>query len=207
MTERKEIHERVLKAKSKKELAEAYNEWAKRYDIDLVDEMGYVAPVHAAGLFNKHLKESGKILDAGCGTGLVGECLHKMGFSDITGLDYSGDMLQQAEQKGIYTALLQGDLNDLHEIKDNKFDGVISVGTFTSGHVGPGALKELVRITKPGGVICFTVRDSAWLEDGYDGAIAAMVKDGMWKLLEEQDFDYIRSEGSLCRTCVYQVAI
>ena len=206
MTQRKELHERVLKAKSKQELAEAYNEWAMRYDTDLVDEMGYVAPIHAAELFHKHLAESVKILDAGCGTGLVGECLRQMGYTDITGLDYSADMLQQAEKKKVYTALLQGDLNNLHEIENNKYDGIISVGTFTSGHVGPEALNELVRVSRPGGIICFTVRDSAWEEDKYDAAITSMVNNGKWILLEEQDFDYIRSEGSLCRTCVYQVA-
>ena len=168
--------------------------------------MGYVAPINAAGLFNRHMAASATVLDAGCGTGLVGECLHQMGYRNIVGLDYSKKMLKEAESKQVYSALLQGDLNDLHDINDNQYNGVISVGTFTSGHVGPGALNELIRVTRPAGIICFTVRDSAWQEESYDAAITSMVKDGKWELLEEKDFDYIRSEGSLCRTCVFQVA-
>jgi hypothetical protein len=41
MAIRKEIHDRVLSATCKEELATVYGEWAEHYDKDLIDEMGY----------------------------------------------------------------------------------------------------------------------------------------------------------------------
>jgi hypothetical protein len=40
MPTRKEIHDRVLKATDKDELAASYSEWATDYDRDVVDELG-----------------------------------------------------------------------------------------------------------------------------------------------------------------------
>jgi len=38
-----------------------------------------------------------EILDFGCGTGLVGQCLNEMGYSNISGIDASEKMLELAE--------------------------------------------------------------------------------------------------------------
>ncbi|SHJ41409.1 Methyltransferase domain-containing protein [Desulfatibacillum alkenivorans DSM 16219] len=207
MSSRKEIHDRVLNATGKQELMDAYKEWADKYDADLIDEMGYVAPVIAGKLLLRYIKNPGiKILDAGCGTGLVGAFLSENGCTDITGLDYSQDMLEQAKGKDVYQSLVQGDLTQTLDIERNAYDAVISVGTFTSGHVGPQALGELVRITKPGGLICFTVREAAWIEDDYRNEIARMKKGKAWTALEEKTSDYIQKEGSTCKVCLYQVA-
>ena len=206
MSNRKEIHDRVLNAAGKDELMAAYKEWADKYDTDLIDEMGYVAPVIAGKLLLKYVNDPAvEILDAGCGTGLVGAFLSENGYSNITGLDYSPEMLSQAKGKDVYQALIQCDLTQTLDIAENTYDAVISVGTFTSGHVGPEALGELVRITKPGGCICFTVRESVWTEDNYQDEIAKIEKTKKWELLEEQTTDYIKQEGSTCKVCLYQV--
>lgn len=207
MTKRKPIHDRVLNATNKDELKAAYSEWAEQYDSDLVEELGYVAPVLAAKVLEKDLDDkTAQILDAGCGTGLVGEVLAREGYRDIHGLDFSEHMLQQARQKDIYTALHQADLTKRLDIDDNTYDAVISVGTFTCGHVGPQALNELVRITKPGGPICFTVRDTAWQDDNYRKTVQAMESRGKWEQEEELLTGYIEKEGSRCKICLYRVA-
>jgi len=186
----------------------AYKEWADKYDTDLIDEMGYVAPVIAGKLLLKYVNAPAvEILDAGCGTGLVGAFLSENGCSNITGLDYSQEMLSQAKGKDVYHALIQCDLTQILDIAENPYDAIICVGTFTSGHVGPEALDELVSITKPGGCICFTVRESAWTEDNYQDEIAKIEKNKGWKLLEEQTTDYIQQEGSTCKVCLYQVTV
>jgi predicted TPR repeat methyltransferase len=207
MADRKEIHDRVLNASTTEELAKAYNEWADNYDQDLIDEMGYVAPLIATQLFSDNVEDrSTIILDAGCGTGLVGEHLRRHGYKNIEGLDYSRAMLEKAGQKEIYQKLTQGDLTETLDIASNTFDAVISVGTFTCGHVGPEAFDELLRIVKPGGHICFTVRDQAWEEDSYLDKIGALQRDGAWTMLTESTADYIKSDGSNCRICLYQVS-
>lgn len=205
MATRKEIHQRVLDATSKEDLATVYGEWAEQYDKDLIDEMGYVAPALASQLLQEYVDDlNARILDAGCGTGLVGSYLHQKGFRNLEGFDYSAQMLEKAKDKKIYTRLHQGDLTVRLNLADNCFDAIISVGTFTCGHVGPEALDELIRITKPGGYLCFTVRDQAWEEDNYRSAMDKIEQSGAWKRLEEKTTDYIEQDGSSCNICIYQ---
>jgi predicted TPR repeat methyltransferase len=203
---RREIHERVLRAQNPDELAAAYADWAESYDADLIGEMGYQAPVAAADLLHMHLgSQSIRILDAGCGTGLVGQELSRLGYRQLVGLDYSADMLEHARLKGVYRQLLQRDLTKPLDIEDNHFDAIICVGTFTLGHVGPNTLTELVRITQAGGLICFTVRDEAWTQDNYETTINALRDNQALETLEELLTPYIEEEGSSCHICLVRV--
>lgn len=205
MNKRRKIHDRVLNAASREELMTAYGEWAEHYDHDLLQEMGYVAPMIAANLLEDHMAQKGaRVLDAGCGTGIVGELLHQKGYGNIEGLDYSPSMLEKAEAKGIYQALHRGDLTGTLDIAVDTYDAVISVGTFTCSHVGPGAFEELVRITRAGGWLCFTVREQAWEEDDYRTRVDDMERRGLWEQRESITADYIRQEGARCKVCLYR---
>ena len=208
MPKRREIHERVLNAVNKEELASAYSEWAETYDTDLVDEMGYVAPVLTCELLLEYLENvQAKILDAGCGTGLVGSYLYQHDYHNVEGFDYSSAMLKKAKAKSIYRDLYQGDLTTTLKLPDNHYTAIISVGTFTSGHVGPEAFEELIRITHPEGYLCFTVRDQAWEKDNYRSTLIDLEQKGLWKLVEERTMPYIQQEGSNCKICLYQKSI
>ena len=206
MSNRREIHDRVLQAADKHQLASAYAEWASTYDADLVDEMGYRAFSIASDLLISHLRSSqARILDVGCGTGLVGSYLTRAGYASIDGLDYSADMLAQAKAKSVYSNLLQGDMTRTLALPDDFYDAVICVGTFTLGHVGPGALRELARVSRPGGYICFTVRDAAWRQHEYARHIDELSDHGVWELLESREAPYIEEEGSMCQVVLCQV--
>jgi len=206
MVGRREIHERVLQANNPDELAAAYADWAGNYDADLIEEMGYQAPVAAAELLHVYLaSQSVRILDAGCGTGLVGQELSRLGYRQLVGLDYSADMLEHARKKGVYQQLLQRDLTKPLDIEDNQFNAIICVGTLTLGHVGPDALAELVRITEAEGLICFTVRDEAWTQDDYETIINALQNNQALEMLEERVISYIEEDGSSCHVCVARV--
>ena len=50
-------------------------------------------------------------------------------------------------------------------IETNTYDGVISTGVFVEGHVQMESLFELVRITKPGGYIVYTLYDPEYTLD------------------------------------------
>ncbi len=207
MSNRKPIHDRVLNATTKDELIAAYAEWADQYDSDLINDMGYVAPVTAGALLQSRLSDrNARILDAGCGTGIVGEVLHQNGYDNVEGIDYSQHMLEKAAEKGVYKGLSQGDLMQPLDIADDSYDAIISVGTFTCSHVGPAAMSELIRITKPGGYICFTVREQAWEAEDYRAKMEGIEASGIWEMKEQHTADYIQQEGSQCVVCLYQVA-
>ena len=112
-TERKPVDNHLLKvygATTSEALNAAYLGWAKDYDTD-VNSMGYRFPILGAAILARHLlKNNATILDAGAGTGLVGGWLHDLGFTHLTALDSSPEMLQQAHLRGVYSQLEAGDL-------------------------------------------------------------------------------------------------
>ena len=83
------------------ETRDAYKDWAKSYDEDTVEGMGYVAPAVAADKVKSLVKPDAVILDAGCGTGLAGVELAERGFKTIDGMDLSPEMLDVAREKGV----------------------------------------------------------------------------------------------------------
>ena len=131
-------------------------------------DWNYTGPKETSEVFNKHAKDKTiKIFDAGCGTGLVGVELKKFGFSNFYGADLSQTLLDLVPE-GLYKSLEKVDLNKRINHDDNSFDAVMCVGTFTFGHVKPPALDEFVRITKNGGLICFTINEGIHEEYGFD---------------------------------------
>ena len=106
-----------------------------------------------------------KILDAGCGTGRVGEVCQRdknnVAIDLIDGIDYSQGMLDVAKTKNAYNNLTVVDLTkpfDPTLFPTNTYDAMLCSGVFLQGHVGPEAIPELSRVVKVGGLLCFTVR-------------------------------------------------
>ncbi len=194
-------------AETQDQLNEAYKHWATEYDRDTVQGMGYVGPVTACKMLDTYLESpKSRVLDAGCGTGLVGEILARHGYGQLDAIDISQDMLEVAKEKDVYGKLIQADMNEpLKKFKDDTYDASICVGTFTYAHVGPDAFDELIRITKPGGYVCFTIRDGAYQEYGYRQRMHELEATNQWELLEMAKQDYLVKEGVTAKFCVYRV--
>jgi SAM-dependent methyltransferase len=165
-------------AQTPQELISAYSQWAPTYDKDSVVEFGYKAPDVASAVLSKHvLDKSSRILDLGVGTGLVGERLAALGYSYLVGVDLSPEMIELARNKAVYRNLFVDNAiamrSDDHP--DDCYDALICVGTFTPNHLDSSALKELVRVVRPGGVICLSLRDD-YLNDAKSGMRATLDK-------------------------------
>ena len=158
----------VYNEKSSIKLKQHYKSWANDYDQDLID-WGYAYPSQLKKIISQDikLKKSSKILDAGCGTGLVAEVLGDMNFKNIVGLDYSLDMLKIAKDKKIYTRLIQESLNKKTSLRSNQFDVVLCTGVLTSGHVGAKAINELIRVTKNKGYLILSIAESIYEKLGF----------------------------------------
>lgn len=148
-----------------------YAEWAASYDSDFVREQGYLLHLHVAQQFVE-AGGIGPVLDMGAGTGICGAALRDLGKGPIDATDISAEMLGIARQKDIYRDLFDADLLVGLPVSDETYAGVVSSGTFTTGHVGPDGLDELLRVTKSGGIITISVNaqhfESAGFSDKLD---------------------------------------
>ena len=103
------------------ELEERYDRWAADYDSDLLNEFGWLAPQQAADVFRRYVPTSARVLDAGAGTGLVGESLKRLGYSNIEALDLSLGMLEEARKKNAYSAFHQMTLGETLDFATGTF--------------------------------------------------------------------------------------
>lgn len=151
--------DRVYAAKTPQELLQVYEEWAADYERDLVQGMGWDKPSKVGETLLPYLPEQARILDVAAGTGLMGHFLHHHGQPDLSALDFSKEMLQQAKNRGVYRHFHQHDLLEPLPLERHQYDAITAVGIFTEGHLGPEVLPALKYLLKPGGLLAFSLRD------------------------------------------------
>ncbi|KAJ5698771.1 hypothetical protein N7462_000776 [Penicillium macrosclerotiorum] len=178
-----------------------YDKWAATYNDEVGDEaQNYVAPVLVAQAAIKFKSPKSPadsvILDAGCGTGLVGQALAISGAKAIDGIDLSQPMLDVARETGVYRQLAQADLTTQINTKDETYDTVVCVGTFTLGHVGPNpALREFVRVLKNNGIIVATILEEIWVPGGFKAEVEKLQAEGLVKVAAMELIDYVKGHG------------
>ncbi len=185
----------VYSSQNEQELEERYDQWAEEYDADLESEYGWISPQRTSEYVAKHVAKEGSILDAGAGTGLVGECLHEMGFQNMTAMDLSVGMLEVARRKNIYQGLDQMTMGETLGYETDQFDASVIVGVFTQGHAPASSIDELVRVVKGGGHIVFSLRTDTYLENGFKDKMDSLESAGLWKLVEVSDAYYPLPKG------------
>ncbi|MCF6322004.1 MAG: class I SAM-dependent methyltransferase [Rhizobiaceae bacterium] len=187
---------RAYSLTSDEETKTFYKDWAATYDDTMVGGLGYLTPQKAAILLASYLEnKSDKILDVGTGTGLAGKELAALGYTDIDGMDYSAPMLAMARQRGVYSQLIEADLNKPLSLGDNTYDAITCVGTFTHGHVKSDCLDELFRILKSGGRFVTVIRKNYWQPAGFAAKVDELTQAGIMRTLSsEEDSNYVESD-------------
>lgn len=186
MTEQNRV-QWVYAARNEQELEERYDQWAAEYDGDLAADFGWLSPQRTADTLAKYVDREAVILDAGAGTGLVGQCLYDLGYRRLTAMDLSQGMLEVARQKNIYQGLDQMVMGEALDYATDNFDATVVVGVFTQGHAPAASLDELVRVTKPGGHIVFSLRTDTYRENGFKEKQEALEAAGLWQRVEVTD--------------------
>lgn len=191
-----------------------YNLMAQDYE-NTVQAWGYTMPRDTAALLVKLFKNDSlsgscvlRILDVGCGDGLVADELAKLdedveldiatpGESDkicskmrmqLTGLDISQKMLDLALPKNKYFKLIKTDASsaekyDPNVIPSDHFDGLVCVGT--TSYLKTAVMRDWIRTMKSSGLAVFTCKTASWRE--WEAAMEELVTDGLWKHVHTSD--------------------
>lgn len=160
---------------------EYYDTIAHNYE-GIVRGWGYNMPEALVDNLEKgmkilHMKLDGlSVLDLGCGSGLVGVALKARNVNDIVGVDYSVKQLATAETKGCYKLTQKVDLLEPLPLSSNHWDITICSGCST--YLNPGVLKEWCRVTKAGGVVAFSHKNTHL--GPYEEEQDRMEQDGLW---------------------------
>ncbi|XP_022093933.1 uncharacterized protein LOC110981058 [Acanthaster planci] len=191
---RKEAHSHT----SAEALLEFYNSWAQTFDQVALGG-GYKAPFTFAAVADEVIDDkSSRVLDAASGTGLIGKELKKLGFTCIDALDPSQDSLDKSKEHQSYSEYICDTLDE-HQTKipDNHYNAIVMVGAFgIAGHVDESCFTELIRLTKPGGYIIFTVSEKVLeqIEERMEVAIGAHSQQGRWEIVGYRWIQYFLNE-------------
>lgn len=174
---------RLYNARSLDELRKAYDDWADTYDSQIFNDYGFRGHEFVVTAARAHLDDQARILDAGAGSGMLGVAASAAGFTNVDAMDLSVGMLEKAVERGVYTDVRTGVLGTSLDYATDSYDAVLSSGVFTPGHAPPESFRELVRIVKAGGVVCFTLRHDV-TPAGFHEEMDALVAEGLWELVE-----------------------
>ena len=162
---------------------EVYEAWAPTYEQDLIEGYGYNAHrIGAHALAEAGVDRSSAVIDMGCGTGLVAQCLRDEGFSCIDGADASPEMLQVAKSKGVYRNLLHVDLTAPDALAPKTYAAGVAVGVFGGGHIGPQHLACFAGPIQPGGLIALFANGIPFIEDNYAEHLRTLESNGLWTI-------------------------
>lgn len=140
-----------------------FDRFAERFDGKLVDDLGYRAPGQMVELVMLHRPDFSAVLDLGCGTGLGGEALVRLG-APIVGVDLSGAMLEKARARGQYRELVRDDLAAFLPTRPAAFDLVFAADVLIYFGDLASVVDGVAAALEPGGLFAFSTEhgDADW---------------------------------------------
>lgn len=131
-----------------------FDDFAEDFESKLHD-LDYKAPDYIADALHR-IFPLGDVLDAGCGTGLVGDKIAPM-CTTLTGVDLSGEMLKIAKERGIYTHLHQADLNDFLRDTSAQYNAIVAGDVLCYFGDLQAILTQFYKAVSKGGIVIFTL--------------------------------------------------
>tara|TARA_B100000676_G_scaffold310076_1_gene375495 strand:+ start:774 stop:1505 length:732 start_codon:yes stop_codon:yes gene_type:complete len=188
-------------AKDQDTLVERYDESAGVYDAAMTDDVGWTGHIELAKVVERHVDKRTRICDAGAGTGLLGELLAEAGYRDMSANDLSPGMLEVARRKRIYSHCRVMELGKPLGYANSVFGATTACGVFTPNHAPASSFDELLRITRAGGLILYTLRSDEEPPD-FSARQQELVDAGKWELVKAgEPFPSIASEPHIRHRC------
>ena len=123
-----------------------FDQFSKTFDDVLMNRLDYRGPELVAtelARFGGEAAAGLEVLDAGCGTGLCGERIRPWCRS-LVGVDLSPQMLELAEGRGVYDALIRSDLCNYLRQQYSALDAIVSADVL----IYFGALDEFIFLAR-----------------------------------------------------------
>jgi predicted TPR repeat methyltransferase len=186
-----------------------FDDFAERFDRQLVDMLGYEAPKLLADLAARQRGRFERILDLGCGTGLAAQHLRRFG-GRLTGVDLSSAMLAKAAERGAYDALVQGEAVDFLANHPAGFDLILAAdvliyfGDLTSLFASAAAALPrggILAVSTELGESGWRLLPSARYAHG-DAYIREMAAPG-FRIVERQEIPLRREATGVTNGCLY----
>lgn len=138
---------------------EVFDQFAETFDVQL-SALDYRAPQCVADQLKAlqlPVERTLHVLDAGCGTGLLGQWLRPYA-AHLTGVDLSSQMLSRASRLELYDALETAELTAFLNANANEFDLIASADTMNYfGELRPFCIAARSALRPAGGWLVFTL--------------------------------------------------
>lgn len=167
------------------------NDFYNHYDEDsrLLFQHGSVEFLTTMRYIEKYLKHGDKVLEIGAGTGRYSHALARRGHSvdAVELVAHNIEVFRQNTRPGESVTIAQGNALDLSAFADNAYDVTLLLGPLYHLYTQDDkrrALREAIRVTKPGGVVfaAYVISDGCLLDEGFrrdNISVAEYVRDGL----------------------------
>ncbi|XP_064098586.1 thiol S-methyltransferase TMT1B-like [Macrobrachium nipponense] len=142
---------------SNEQVIKTYTKWAPTY-VETLSAGGYTGYLLGADEVTSRVPEdqrhSLRVLDVAAGTGSVGLELSNRGFKLIDALEPNEEMMKHLETTGVYKKKYLEFLGDgAKSVPSDAYDVLICTGAMVEGHIPAKGIEDMIRVTKPGGLI------------------------------------------------------
>ena len=166
---------RVERRASPQFVSRLFDDYARQFEPMLLETLNYCAHARVADLISEHRRD-GRILDAGCGSGLLGAELRKRSpETELFGVDVSSKIAKLARDKRdaagrpVYDEVVVGDLVDARAYGSRSFDVVAASDVCCYFGDLERLFETLSRVLEPDGLVAFTTETDEAAEDAPEG--------------------------------------
>lgn len=168
-----------------------------QYDEDnrLTPQHGQVEFLTTIRYIERYIKPGDRVLEIGTGTGRYAHTLARQGYAvdAVELVQHNIDCFRQNTQPGEQITIVQGNALDLSAFADEQYDITLLLGPLYHLYNQDDqrqALREAIRVTRPGGVIfaAYVISDGCLIDEGFNReniSVADYIRDG---LLDGQTF-------------------